>query len=102
MPAGERNELRFYQSFEPMPALDDPTTYTVITDAVSTITLPDGTPRDATPFAIDTTGGNKLVKAGLRIQAKDYVFSLADKQANSFNTFVGIDVTLPSRLRPKS
>ena len=102
MPAGERNELRFYQSFEPMPALDDPTSYTVITDAVSTVLLPDGTPRDATPFAIDTTGGNKLVKAGLRIQARDYVFSLAGKQANSFNTFVGIDVTLPSRLRPKS
>lgn len=102
MLAGERNELRFYQSFEPMPALDDPAAYTVITDAVSTVKLPDGTPRDATPFAIDTTGGNKLVKASLRMQAKDYVFSLAGKQANSFNTFVQIDITLPSRLRPKS
>ncbi len=102
MPAGDRNQLRYYQTFEPMPALDDPSAYTVITDAVSTVTLPDGTPRDATPFAIDTTNGNKLVKASLRMQAKDYVFSLAGKQGNSFNTFVQIDVTLPSRLRPKS
>lgn len=102
MPAGDRNQLRFYQSFEPMPVLDDPTGYTIITDAVSTVTLPDGTPRDATPFAIDISGGNKLVKASLRMQAKDYIFSLAGKQANSFNTFVQIDITLPSRLRPKS
>jgi hypothetical protein len=36
------------------------------------------------------------------MQARDYVNSLAHKQANSFNTFVWIDVTLPSRLRPKS
>jgi prepilin-type N-terminal cleavage/methylation domain-containing protein len=99
---GDRYELRFYQSFEPMPALDDPSAYTVITDAVSTFKLPNGTARDATPFTIDTSGGNKLVKASLRMQAKDYVFSLAGKQANSFNTFVEIDITLPSRLRPKS
>jgi prepilin-type N-terminal cleavage/methylation domain-containing protein len=102
IPSGARNELRYYQSFEPMPALDDPTQYVVITDEVSTVKLPDGTRRDVTPFSIDTTGGDKLVKASLRMQAKDYVNSLADKQANSFNTFVQIDVTLPSRLRPKS
>ncbi|MEP6636797.1 MAG: prepilin-type N-terminal cleavage/methylation domain-containing protein [Acidobacteriota bacterium] len=102
IPSGARNELRYYQSFEPMPALDDSTQYIVITDEVSTVKLPDGTRRDVTPFSIDTTGGDKLVKASLRMQAKDYVNSLATKQANSFNTFVQIDVTLPSRLRPKS
>lgn len=102
VPAGARNELRFYQSFEPMPDLSDPTQYVVITDEVSTVKLPDGTRRDITPFSIDTSGGNKLVKASLRMQAKDYVNSLADKQVNSFNTFVQMDVTLPSRLRPKS
>jgi prepilin-type N-terminal cleavage/methylation domain-containing protein len=102
IPSGARNELRYYQSFEPMPALDDSTQYIVITDEVSTVKLPDGTRRDVTPFSIDTTGGDKLVKASLRMQAKDYVNSLANKQVNSFNTFVQIDVTLPSRLRPKS
>ena len=102
VPSGAHNELRFYQGFEPMPALDDPTEYVVVTANVSTVKLPDGTRRDVTPFSIDTTGGDKLAKASLRMQARDYVYSLADRQANSFNTFVQIDVTLPSRLRPKS
>lgn len=102
MPAGGRNELRFFQSFEPVPNLNDPTQYVVITNQVSTLTLADGTSPDATPFSIDTTGGNKLVKASLRVRAEDYTNSLAQKQADSFNTFVRIDTTLPSRLRPKS
>lgn len=102
MPAGSRSELRFYQNFEPIPALNDPSNYTVITSEVSTFKLPDGTLRDVTPFSIDTSTNDKLVKASLRMQAKDYSVSLANKQSNSFNTFVQIDVTLPSRLRPKS
>lgn len=102
IPSGPRNELRFYQSFEPIPDLNTPGNYVVITNEVSTATNPDGTPRDVTPFSIDTSGGDKLVKASLRMQAKDYDASLANKQKNSFNTFVQIDVTLPSRLRPKS
>ncbi len=102
VPSGAHNELRFYQSFEPLPTLNDPTSYVVITADVSTVKLPDGTRRDVTPFSIDTSNGDKLVKASLRMQARDYVNSLASRQAVSFNTFVQIDVTLPSRLRPKS
>ncbi|MEP6975202.1 MAG: prepilin-type N-terminal cleavage/methylation domain-containing protein [Spartobacteria bacterium] len=102
VPAVDRNELRFYQNFEPLPALNDPTQYIVVTDEVSNVKLSDGTSRDVTPFSIDTSGGDKLVKASLRMQAKDYVNSLANKQDNSFNTFVQMEVTLPSRLRPKS
>ncbi len=105
MPSGDRNELRFYQSFEPLPPvtlaaiLNDPSQYIVITDAVSTA-VPVSGPADATPFSIDTTGGNRLVTANLGTQAQDYVNSLANKQAaNSFNTFVRITTTLPSRQR---
>lgn len=102
VPSGARNELRFYQTFEPKPAISDPTAYVVITAEISTVKLPDGTRRDVTPFSVDTSTGDKLVKANLRLQAPDYLNSLATRQANSFNTFVQIDVTLPSRLRPKS
>lgn len=95
---GPRNELRFYPSFEPVPAnLDDPTSYALITEDVS-----DAQPQDATPFFLDATTGDKLTKASLRIRSQDYVNSLANKQSNAFNTFVRIDVTLPSRMRPKS
>lgn len=97
MPAGNRNELRFYQTFEPIPAnLNDPTKYLVVTNQVST------QPGDATPFSIDASTGDKLVKASLRVRAEDYTNSLSNKQSNAFNTFVRIDSTLPSRLRPKS
>lgn len=102
VPNGARNELRYYQSFEPMPALNDPSQYVIITPDISTVKLPDGTRRDVTPFSIDTSTGDKLVKASLRMQAREYVYSLASKQANSFNTYVQMDITLPSRLRPKS
>lgn len=107
MPSGNRNELRFYQSFEPLPPLTlaailtDPSQYVVITDAVSTAPPANAAlPNDATPFSIDTTGGNRLVRANLGTQAQDYVNSLANKQAaNSFDTFVRITITLPSRQR---
>ncbi|MEO8044898.1 MAG: hypothetical protein ABI674_08320 [Spartobacteria bacterium] len=102
VPNGAHNELRYYQNFEPMPVLNDPAQYVMVTPDISTVKLPDGTRRDVTPFSIDTSTGDKLVKASLRMQAREYVYSLASKQANSFNTFVQIDVTLPSRLRPKS
>lgn len=102
VPAGVHNELRFYQTFEPRPSIADSPSYVVITDDVSTVKLPDGSRRDVTPFTIDTTSGDKLVKACLRMQAPDYVNSLANRQANSFNTFVQLDIALPSRLRPKS
>lgn len=102
IPNGAYNELRYYQTFEPMPVLSDPATYIVITNEISTVKLPDGTRRDVTPFAIDTSTGDKLVKASLRMQARQYVNSLYNKQTNSYNTFVQMDVTLVSRLRPKS
>ncbi len=63
--------------------------------------LSDGKTRDNETDSPEK-GGGKLVKASLRMQAKDYVNSLANKQDNSFNTFVQMEVTLPSRLRPKS
>ena len=37
VPKGDHYELRFYQSFEPMPVVDDPSAYVVITDAVSDV-----------------------------------------------------------------
>jgi type II secretory pathway pseudopilin PulG len=107
MPSGGKNELRFYQSFEPLPPgtissiLNDTSQYVVITDAVSTAVPADpALPADATPFSIDTTGGNRLVKANLATQAQQYVNTLASNQAaNSFNTFIRIKATLPSRQR---
>ncbi len=102
VPNGARNELRYYQTFEPMPALNDPAQYVIVTPDISTVKLPDGTRRDVTPFSIDTSTGDKLVRASLRMQAREYVYSLASRQANSFNTFVQMDIALPSRLRPKS
>lgn len=90
-----RTELRFYPAFEPMPTLSDTTKYIVLSDQLST------TSGDLTPFSVLSTNGDKIVQANLRMQARDYDTWLSKNEANSFNSYFRMNVSLSSRLRPK-
>lgn len=93
---GGRNELRFYSSFDPMPGLADKTRYTVITTNVGS------NAGEGTPFNVVDVNGDKVLHANLRVQQRDHDRWLADKQSNEFNTYFRMNLSLTSRLRPKS
>ena len=90
-----RTELRFYPAFEPMPTLSDTTKHIVLSDQLSTAA------GDLTPFSVLSTSGDKILQANLRMQARDYDTWLSKNQANSFNSYFRMNVSLSSRLRPK-
>lgn len=90
-----RTELRYYPSFEPMPTLSDTTKYVVLSNQLSTAS------GDLTPFNVTTVSGDKIVQANLRMQSRDYDTWLTKNQANAFNTYFRVNVSLASRLRPK-
>jgi hypothetical protein len=94
--AGGKNELRFYPSFEPMPTLSDTSKYTVITNQVGPGT------GEATPFDVQTVNGDKIIQANVRIQNRDYNRWLSNKQNNELNTYFRMNLSMTSRLRPKS
>jgi len=95
IPGTGNAELRFYPSFEPMPVLTNAANYTVISNQVSVQA------GETTPFSIDTVGADKIVRASLFARSTDFSTYLANKQLNEFNTFVRLNTSLPSRLRPK-
>ena len=96
MPANGRNELRFYSTFEPQPILTDSTSYIVISNNIATGT------GEATPFNVVDVNGDKIVQANVHLQAQDFNRWLADKQANDLNTYFRLNLTITSRLRPKT
>lgn len=96
MPNGSANEIRFYPKFEPMPALNDPTKYSVLTDQVSTVV------GEATPFSIVNMAGDNIIQSTLRVRERKDARWLADEQFNNYTTYFQLLVNLPSRLRPVS
>ena len=95
VPVGDKSELRYFNNFEPMPTLTNAANYSVISNQISVQAA------ETTPFSIDTVGPDKLVRASLFARSTDYSTYLANKQLNEFNTFVRLNTSLPSRLRPK-
>jgi hypothetical protein len=95
VPLADRSEFRYFQNFEPMPVLTDPTKYTVISNQFSILT------GEMTPFSIDIIGSDRIVRASLFARCTDFSTYLASKQAYEFNTFVRLNAALGSRLRPK-
>jgi hypothetical protein len=95
MPRADNSDLRFYPNFEPMPALNDPANYVVVSDQ-----LGNGA-GETSPFSIGLEGADKIVRASLFSRATDYGRYLEAKQQYEFNTFVRLNTSLPSRLRPK-
>lgn len=91
MPNGAKNELRYYDSLEITPNLNDPTKYSVITDQIAT----QGS--DLTPFALATTSGETFVNFSLRVRSGTYDNVLRARQADEFNSFSRVD----SFMRPK-
>lgn len=95
VPLGDKSEFRFFKNFEPMPTLTDSVNYTVVSNQFSIMA------GEMTPFSIDTIGTDKIVRASLFARSTDYSTWLANKQSNNFNTFVRLNASLGSRLRPK-
>ena len=95
MPVGDKSEFRYFQNFEPVPVITSPARYSVISDQISVLA------GETTPFSIDTIGTDKIVRASLFARSTDFSTWLANKQANEFNTFVRLNASLGSRLRPK-
>jgi len=98
VPVSGYSELRYFKDFEPTPnaaALANSANYTVITKQLSVLT------GEMTPFSIATVGTDKIVKASFFARCTDYSSYLTNRQANEFNTFVRINTSLSSRLRPQ-
>ena len=95
VPIGDKSELRYFKNFEPMPVLTNSANYVVVSNQISVQA------GETTPFSIDTVGADKLVRASLFARSTDYSTYLANKQLNEFNTFVRLNTSLPSRLRPR-
>jgi hypothetical protein len=98
VPCTGYSELRYFKNFEPIPsaaALATPSNYTVVTRQLSVLT------GEVTPFSIATVGTDKIVKASFFARCTDYSSYLTNRQANEFNTFVRVNTSLSSRLRPQ-
>jgi type II secretory pathway pseudopilin PulG len=95
VPVVGKCELRYFKQFEPMPSLSDPANYVVISDQLSAQS------GETTPFSIDASTSDKLVKVSLRARTREYSGWLSKRQSNGFNTFTAVNSTMPSRLRPK-
>ncbi len=75
--------------------LTNPANYRVLSNQFSMM------PGETTPFSIDMIGSDRIVRASLFARSTEFSTWLADKQANNFNTFVRLNASLGSRLRPK-
>ena len=95
MPGTDSAELRFYPNFEPMPVLTNAANYTVISRQ-----LGNGA-GETNPFSIVLDNGDQIVRASLFARSTDFGRYLQAKQQHEFNTFVRLNTSLPSRLRPK-
>ena len=96
VPKDGKNELRLYPSFENGADINDPESYTVITDQLGT---EEG---DEEPFFIENVNGARSLRANLRVKAAENARWLAGRQANDFNTVFHMDLALTSRLRPRN
>lgn len=94
--SGQRGELRYFKNFEPVPNLNDPSKYAVLSNQLPTVASA------LTPFNVVTSDGAKLVTADMRMQ--DYEFNpfLSTREQNSYSTFFRMNMNLGSRLRPKT
>lgn len=98
VPCGTYSELRYFKNFEPIPnaaSLADSTTYSVVTKQLSVLT------GEMTPFSIANVGTDKIVKASFFARCTDYSTYLTNRQAFEFNSFVRVNTSLSSRLRPQ-
>ena len=97
VPVSGYSELRYFKDFEPIPnaaGLANTANYTVITKQLSVLA------GETTPFSIATVGTDKIVKASFFARCTDYSNYLSTKQAFEFNSFVRVNTSLSSRLRP--
>ena len=98
VPVSGYSELRYFKDFEPIPnaaGLANTANYTVITKQLSVLT------GQTTPFSIANVGTDKIVRASFFARCTDYSTYLNNRQANEFNTFIRINTSLSSRLRPQ-
>jgi hypothetical protein len=96
MPQGDRNQLRFYPRFDPMPTLSDATQYRVLTDQIGTET------GEGTPFTMIDLDGDRVIQSNLRVRETMFTRALARTETNSYSGYFQLLLNLPSRLRPKT
>ncbi len=97
VPVSTYSELRYFANFEPIPnaaGLANPANYSVVSNQLSVLA------GEITPFSIATVGTDKIVKASFFARCTDYSTYLTKHQAFEFNTFVRVNTSLSSRLRP--
>ena len=98
VPVGTYAELRYYPDFEPTPnaaGIANSANYKLITKQLSVLA------GEMTPFSIASVGTDNIVKASFFARCTDYSTYLSAHQAFEFNTFVRVNTSLASRLRPQ-
>jgi hypothetical protein len=96
IPNNGANELRYYSQFQPLPALNDPTTYRLLTDQISTQTNEDK------PFTILDQNGDKILQSTLRVRERRDARWIANDEMFNYNTYFQLLINLPSRNHPKT
>jgi hypothetical protein len=97
MPAGNVSQLQYYPNFEPIPTaaqLAAPANYVVISNQLSAQS------GETTPFTVATIGSDTIVNASFYVRSTDFSTYLSNKQSYEFDTFVKLNTSLASRLRP--
>jgi len=94
MPAGSGSELRYYGSYETTTNLNDPTKYFVLSDEIALQSA------DATPFSLVQISSTNFVNLSLRVRSNQFDQRLSGKQADQFNTFARLDVSIRPKINP--
>lgn len=90
------NEMRHYPQFDPVPALNIPANYTVISNQLTTDAA------DATPFRLVEVDDDRWVEVTLRTRLRDGYDWLASRQKGGFNNYAAVNMRLTSRLHART
>lgn len=88
VPAGPRNELRYYNNAESGGNFGASADYSLVTNNIGTGA------GDATPFSTTANGSRDILSVVLRVRAGQYANRLSTKELNSFSTVERVSITL--------
>ncbi|HEX8296895.1 MAG TPA: hypothetical protein VF593_11375 [Chthoniobacteraceae bacterium] len=94
MPNGSKRELRYYDRFDTVTNLNDPSRYVVISDQIAL----QGS--DITPFSLTQLSGKSFVAFSLRVRGGNYDRRLLGKQSDEFNTYSRVEALVRPRVNP--
>jgi prepilin-type N-terminal cleavage/methylation domain-containing protein len=91
-PKNGRQELRYYETFDPAANLNDPALYLVVTDHIGL------EPESTTPFSITSSSGKPFVTFSLRTRSTIADNRLQTLERDRFNTYARVEALV----RPKT